>query len=388
MPREIWALIASNFCVALGYGVVAPIIPQLVTSFGVTFAAASMITSIFSLVRLISSPGAGWLSRIIGERTLFLLGLLIVAVSTGLCAIANDFWTLLAMRGVGGIGSVMATIATTSLVIKLSPELSRGKVASYMGSSFLLGNLCGPVVGSLVLSWGFRAPFVFYAVLLVVAALTVYIALHKSDVGKRRTPGSPKTAAITLPQALQQHSYWTLLVSFFTLGWSSWGVRVATVPLFVTAMVSEDNAAPGWVLFGYAAGNALLIIPSGRWNDIIGRKPLIILGSICGGIAFIALPYSGTLWATITIMAVAGAGSALTNPGLQAAQADIVGKRSGGQVVATTQMTTDIGGVVGPLLAGLIVDASGFHLAFIVTGALLLFAAGSWLFVPDTKPRC
>ena len=62
-----------------------------------------------------------------------------------------------------------------------------------------------------------------------------------------------------------------------------------------------------------------------------------------------------------------------------------MGYRNGGQVISTAQMAQDLGGVLGPLVVGLVVDSAGFSTAFIATGALMLLTAGIWLFTPDSR---
>jgi MFS family permease len=86
-------------------------------------------------------------------------------------------------------------------------------------------------------------------------------------------------------------------------------------------------------------------------------------------------------------MFVAGMGSALVNPGQQAALADILGQRSGGKVVAAYSMMADLGGVLGPLAVGAIVDLAGFGWGFGVTAALLAAVTLAWVAVPDTQQR-
>lgn len=48
IPQEIWVLVAAAFLIALGYGLIAPIIPQFAVSFGVSMAAAAAVVSVFS----------------------------------------------------------------------------------------------------------------------------------------------------------------------------------------------------------------------------------------------------------------------------------------------------------------------------------------------------
>ena len=170
-----WALVAGGFAVALGYGVVAPAIPQFALEFGVSNFAASAIVSAFALMRLVSAPLAGWAVARMGERRTYTIGILIVAVSTGAAALAANYPQFVLLRGAGGIGSTLFTVAATALLAKVSPVESRGRVASLNAAGFLLGGLFGPVLGGVVAVFGLRAPFVFYFFTLLVAAASTAV---------------------------------------------------------------------------------------------------------------------------------------------------------------------------------------------------------------------
>ena len=83
IPREIRVLIAAAFVIAIGFGLVAPVLPQYAASFDVGVAAASVIVSAFAFMRLVFAPAGGVLITRLGERPVYLAGLLIVAASTG-----------------------------------------------------------------------------------------------------------------------------------------------------------------------------------------------------------------------------------------------------------------------------------------------------------------
>ena len=82
LPIEIWVLAGANVVIALGYGVVAPVLPQYARNFGVSISAATFVITAFALMRLIFAPPSGALVQKLGERPVYLTGLLIVAVST------------------------------------------------------------------------------------------------------------------------------------------------------------------------------------------------------------------------------------------------------------------------------------------------------------------
>lgn len=388
LPFEVWALVAGAFAVALGYGVVAPAIPQFALEFGVSQFAASAIVSAFALMRLAGAPLGGWMVARLGERSTYTIGILLVALSTGAAAFANDYAQFLLLRGAGGIGSAMFTVSATALLVKLSPPDARGRVASLNAAGFLLGGLLGPVFGALVAGFGLRAPFVFYFFTLLAAAAVVAVALRGSKLAAAPGKGdAAESEPFLLRDALRVSQYRSLLLSAFSFGWASFGVRISAIPIFVAVVFHGDAAAAAWVLAGYAAGNAALIFPSGRWSDRFGRKPLLVGGTAILAVTYLVFPASSTIWMAIGIMVVAGAGSALVNPGQMAVLADVLQQRRGGSAVAAYSMMSDLGGMLGPLIAGAILDLVGFGWAFGVTAALLAAALIAWLAVPDSRGR-
>lgn len=390
LPFEIWALVAGGFAVALGYGVVAPAIPQFALEFGVSNFAASAIVSAFALMRLVSAPFAGWVVSKIGERGTYTIGILGVAVSTGAAAFAMNYPQFLVLRGAGGVGSAMFTVSATALLAKLSPSDARGRVASLNAAGFLMGGLLGPVLGGVVAVFGIRAPFILYFCTLIAAALVVAIALRGSRAAARGAighvgAGGGAPIELRLTAALRIPQFRVLLFSVFTFGWASFGVRVALIPLLVAIDFGGDATAAAWVLAAYAAGNAVLIFPSGRWNDTFGRKPLLIIGMAVLALSYVLIPLAPSLWLLAAVLAISGMGSALANPGQQAVLADVLAKRRGGNTVASYSMASDLGGVLGPAIAGAILDLAGFGWAFGLTAALLAFAALAWCLVPDSR---
>ena len=98
---EVWVLIAANAVIALGYGVVAPVLPQFARNFGVSISAATFVITAFALMRLCFAPASGMLVQRLGERRIYVSGLIIVALSTGACAFAHTYWQLLVFRALG-----------------------------------------------------------------------------------------------------------------------------------------------------------------------------------------------------------------------------------------------------------------------------------------------
>ena len=173
LPREVWVLVAANVVVALGYGVVAPVLPQYARHFGVSISAATFIITAFAVMRLVGAPPAGFLVQKLGERRVYISGLIIVALSTAACAFAETYWQLLLFRTLGGVGSAMFTVSSLGLMIRISPTDARGRVAGLFSSGFMVGSVGGPILGSLTAGLGLSAPFLIYGAALLLSLIHI-----------------------------------------------------------------------------------------------------------------------------------------------------------------------------------------------------------------------
>ncbi len=386
LPREVWVLITANVVVALGYGVVSPVLPQYARNFGVSISAATFVITAFSVMRLVSAPASGLFVQKLGERRVYVSGLLIVAVSTGACAFAQTYWQLLLFRSLGGFGSAMFTVSSLGLMIRISPPDARGRVAGLFSSAFLVGSVGGPVLGSLTAGFGLSAPFAIYGVALLVAAGVVFINLRHSSVAAPATEADEPP--ITLRIALRNRAFCSALFSNFATGWASYGLRIALVPLFVVEVLGRGPSSAGLALTAFAVGNISVVIPSGYLSDRLGRRKLLIFGLTLAAISTALVGFTTSLPAFLAAGYVAGAATGIFISPQQAAVADVVGNKSrGGTAVATFQMMADFGSIGGSLLVGLIAQYTSFSWAFLVSGAILGVAAVGWIFAPETRPR-
>ncbi|WP_309116507.1 MFS transporter [Saccharothrix sp.] len=385
LPSEVWVLVAASFIIAIGFGIVAPVLPAYAKGFDVGTTAVSAIVSAFALVRLLFAPLSGRLVTRFGETRIYVWGILIVAVGTAACGFATAYWQLLVFRSFAGVGSTMFTVAAVGLLIRITPAPLRGRASGLWATGFLLGNIAGPIVGAGLAEISIRVPFVVYAVALIVAALVVWWFLRRSTLAAL---DSAPQAAMTVRQALGSSAYRATLASGFANAWAVFGVRISLVPLFVVEALYGSPAVAGISLSVFAAGNAAVLMISGKLSDGIGRKPVAIAGLLvsAGGTIWLGFTTDVTMFMAASL--VSGIGAGLLNPPQNAVVADVIGaKAKGGPVLAAFQMVGDCGAIVGPLLAGLLVDHVSYSAAFTLTGATMLVALVFWLFSPETLPR-
>lgn len=386
LPREVWLLVGANVVVALGYGVVAPVLPQYARHFGVSISAATFVITAFALMRLIAAPPAGLLVQRLGERRVYISGLIIVAVSTGACAFAQTYWQLLVFRSLGGLGSAMFTVSSLGLMIRISPENARGRVAGLFSTGFLVGSVGGPVLGSVTAGLGLAAPFVIYGAALLVAAGGGFVSLRGSTLAAPEE--TTEAAAVSVRQVLRHRAYRAALFSNFSTGWAAFGLRIALVPLFVVEGLGHGAGAAGLALATFAIGNVSVVIPSGYLSDRIGRRTLLIVGLTVSAVSTTLVGFTASLPIFLVAAYVTGAATGIFVSPQQAAVADVVGNKArGGTAVAVFQMMADLGSIIGSLVVGQIAEHTSFRWAFVLSGAILGVAALGWVLAPETRGR-
>lgn len=379
IPRTIWVLTGAAFIVALGYGLIAPVLPQFAGSFNVSMAAAGAVVSVFALARLLGAPGAGVLVDKLGSRPIYLTGLSIVAVSTFFVAFAQAYWQILALRFIAGFGSTMFTLSAQALIVRVTHPSIRGRANAMYASAFLVGNVFGPIVGAALSYLGFRIPFAIYGVAVACAA-GIVAWLTQPRPGAKALPKAK--SAMRLRSAWKVPTYRGLLVAAFTNGFVNMGARVAVLPLFAAAVFEQGGAAAGFALTAFALGMAIMLQFSGRMSDHFGRRPMIFAGMAMSAVFTAVLGTATSFWPLVIWSVLAGVASGTMSPSIQAALADIIGnERSGGKVLSTFQMTQDAGQIFAPVVVGAIAQTAGFTAAFGVCGAMCAVAAVVWLII-------
>ena len=389
LPNEVAVLSLIAFFVAIGFGIVAPAIPVFARSFGVSALAASSVVSVFALMRFASAPLAGfWVNRF-GERIILTVGLLLVSISSFFAGLADNFNNLIILRGIGGLGSTMFTVSAFSLLLRIVAPEKRGRAAAAFQGGFLVGGLAGPAVGGIVIAISLRAPFFVYSFTLLLAAASSAFFLKSHDKENVEVKERSKISAslLAFTAALKNKAYTAALSVNLATGFVSFGIRSSIIPLFV---VEQLKSSPSLIMFGFLATSitqAIFLSYAGKSTDIKGRRPSMIWGTFILFISIIILVAFETPLGYLISMAIAGVGAAFMGAAPAAVIGDVTGGKKSGPVVAAFQMTSDFGSIVGPIVAGALVDSLGFGWAFMTGAAVSLVAIFFSVIMPETKPK-
>ncbi len=174
-------------------GVVPPLVPALQRDLGLSLAMAGMIVSIVTLVGAVLGLLAGNWSERIGHARALRIGILTMASAAALCAMSDDATTLLAARGLAGIGYLLVVVAGPSLMVSTSEPRHHAFTLSLWGTFVPVGiAIAGLVAADFADLAGWRMVFAGDAVVL---ALALIVAL--GAVSELRAP-QPGPSVVTL----------------------------------------------------------------------------------------------------------------------------------------------------------------------------------------------
>ena len=381
-PREVWVLTSIAFAVALGFGIVAPAIALYAKTFGASDFLAGAVIAVFAAMRFVSSPFAGWLVNRSGERIVLATGMGIVATSSAMAGLAGSFWQLLILRGAGGIGSAMFSVSAAALLLRVVEPQQRARASGAFQSGFLIGGISGPLFGGLLTSISYRLPFFVYAATLVVAGAIGLVFLSGSRLHEREQKVGTLEPPTSVMTALRSRAYIAAVANNFATGWGLFGLRMSLLPLFV---VEGLGLGPGWVGVGLLVSTltqGVMLIPAGRLADLRGRRGALTLGAVMITVSFVILAAIEQPWAYLLAMATFGVGSAFLGTASTAVVGDVIHGR-GGTAISVFQMASDLGAVVGPLMAGWLSDMSSYSMAFAASAGV----AGVGVVLAATMPE-
>ena len=117
---SLWPLYLAVFVAVLGFTLVVPFFPNYVMDLGASYTLLGFIISIYGASQLLVQVPIGRLSDRMGRKRLMLIGLMTFAVLPPLYIYAENAYTLLFIRALGGVGA--AFVWPTAMALILTAE--------------------------------------------------------------------------------------------------------------------------------------------------------------------------------------------------------------------------------------------------------------------------
>jgi EmrB/QacA subfamily drug resistance transporter len=201
--RRWWTLAAmcfALFMIMLDNTVVNVALPSIQDDLGATISSLEWTINAYTLTFAVLLVTGGRLGDIFGRRRMFLLGVVVFALSSAAIGLAPDQTWLVVGRAAQGVGAALMMPATLSIITNAFPPEMRGKAIGTWAGVSGLALAIGPVVGGFLtehVSW--RA--IFFLNLPVAAgavAVTLFAAHESRDETVERRVDLPGVLALSV----------------------------------------------------------------------------------------------------------------------------------------------------------------------------------------------
>ena len=336
----------------------------------------------------------GALSDRYGRVRVLTWTIVLFAVFTGLCAIAQGYWDLLIYRTIAGIGLGGEFGIGMALAIEAWPAKHRAKAASYVALGWQVGVLAAALLTPVLLPHiGWRGMFVV-GIFPAFVAWYLRVRLHEPEIFSQK-----QTALST--QKISKLESFKLLVKDKATTKVSLGVVVLTsvqnfgyygimiwMPNFLSKQLGFSLTKSGLWTAVTVCGMMAGIWIFGRLADKIGRKPSFLLFQLGAVISIIT--YSQLT--DPTAMLVAGAFLGMFVNGMMGGYGALMAEAYPTEARATAQnVLFNLGRAVGgfgPVVVGAIVSAYSFSIAIAFLAVIYVIDMVATVFlVPELKGK-
>lgn len=269
-------LLTANFTLAVDFSILNVALPHIGTDLGLPTSALQWIVTAFALCAAGFTLFFGRVADLFGRKNLFLIGIMLLGVSSLAGGLAIEPALLIVARVGQGVATAMVTPAALSLMTTMFPEgPARSRALGLNGALMAAGFTAGAVLGGMLTgaaSW--RWAFLINVVVAGAVILIAPFVLHEPARGPRSRLDVPGALTVTLALV-------ALVFGIDTAGhagWAhpgAWGPFVGALLLFAAFLgienrVEEPLVAPallrrrsiGW-------GNAAGLLAFGTFTSLV-----------------------------------------------------------------------------------------------------------------------
>jgi MFS family permease len=369
------------------------VLASLMADLHLSKSTAGVLGSITLLAAAAGGLSFGIIADRFGRTRALMASVLIYAIFTAACGLAQNIVQLAVFRILLGLGMGGEWASGASLVSETWPAEHRGKALGFMQSSWAIGYALAALVAAIVMPLGgWRAVF-FVGVLPALLTLWIRRSVDEPEAWKaaRTTVTSafsgfaglfrgrllPLTIALTLMNACCLFAWWGFnlwVPAYLSLPIAQGGIGLPTRAMSITVIVMQIGMWFGYVTFGFV-------------SDAIGRKKTYVTYLLAA--ATLLLLYGTTRSPILLLLLgpfVAFFGTGYYT-GFAAVTAEIYDTRMRSTAQGFTYNAGRIASAAAPFTVGTLAQKHGFGAAFAVGALSFLLAAFFWIWIPETKGR-
>ena len=281
-----------------------------------------------------------------------------VVLGYGLATLAWGYWSLALLLAVAGMGNAAWHPIAASVLSRESKEGRAHALGIHALGGSLAEVLAPLMVGFLLVYMSWRGALLISVIpTLLMGICFIWVA--------RAVPRVKKTK-ISKQDMLDLLDVWrrgngiriVLMISLYNMALMA---LLSMIPLYLTSVHDVTPETLGITFAALLISGALAQPWVGKISDIVGRRPVLVLGNLAAGIASVALVFQPGFWTMVTAMAVAIAAADSIRASMLAAAVDHTDKREGTTLGLAFVLLEGVS-AMGAVLAGIAASISWPHM--------------------------
>jgi MFS family permease len=380
-PSQFWLVVGATFIDRLGGAMLFPFFTLYLTrKFGIGMTTVGIIFGLFALSGLIGTMIGGALTDRLGRKRMLLIGLVFSATTSVLMGVIEDLPLFILAALLVGLLADAAGPAQQALIADLLPEEKRASGFGILRVVFNLAVVIGPLIGGLLATQSYLLLFVADAVTSLITAAVVWFALEETWHPKVEE-GQPQES---MGQTFRDYGK-VLRDKAFTWFLVASGLMVlvyiqmnTTLAVYLRDVHGVDERGFSYILSLNAAMVVLFQFPITR--RIEKYRPLMVMtvGTLLYAFGFAMYGFTQTFLMFLVAMVIITIGEMFVSPVGQAIVARLAPEEMRGRYMAVFGFSWVIPFMIGPFLAGLILDNLNPDILWYAAGILGLAAAAGF----------
>lgn len=372
-PKKVLSLFSFRIVLGIvvmaviGGSLVAPILPSMVEPLGTTNEMIGWVMSVYTFCALISTPFHGVIADRVGRKRVLIPAIILYGISGFSIAFTKDFYGILVLRGLQGIGAAGMMSLGVTLIGDIFKEKARAVAMGYRSSAQSLINAGIPFLSGAVATITWYYPFYIY-ILALPLALMVSLRLKLNETLSQSTLKDYfKSIFLVIKDRKTQ---WVYISNFFIFIFLY--CLIVYAPILIVEELELTTTYTGLML---SVGSAIAAITASQAGRLFYRfkiyKIITIGFFFCGsGLFLISLALNFVFLLACVI--VWGIGFGLVFPALNTVVTQLVSSHLRAGIVSGFTIMTYIGQTLSPPLFGFILANSSLEIVFKTASILTL----------------
>jgi len=350
-PVKIWnptfiSVFIANMLMFLGQQMMNTLVSKYANYLGAAPSMVGFIASSFAYTALLFKVIAGPAIDTFNKKYVLTTALVVMAISFAGYSVSSSTPMLLASRLLQGAGQAFTATCCLALASDSLPSDKLGQGIAYFSLAQAICQAIGPNLG-LTLSRvvGYNITFAVGAFIMMVAALAA------ANV-KSKTQPQTRKFKISLDGLVAKEALIPAILAFF------FAMANYNINSFLAIFGDEQGCGEhiGYFFTVYAITLFISRPLVGKLSDKYGFVKVLLPSMLCFAGAFIIISYSSNIWMFLAAAVVSAFGYGACHPAVQALCMKCVPKHRRGAGSTTNYIGQDLGNLVGPTVAGFVVE--------------------------------